>query len=253
MRYFIYFCYDGAAYNGWQKQPGLPTIQKIMEDSLSKFLRVEAKLTGAGRTDAGVHAKEMVAHIDLSDNTDCEWVKNRLNRMLPSDISIHKIIPVADNAHARFDALSRTYKYYVSLNKLPFKRHYSCKLTAIPNFEIMNRAALLLLSTSDFDSFSKSHSNTKTKVCKVLAAEWSKISNDEWVFTITADRFLRNMVRAIVGTLLKTGYNRLSVDEFESVIKKKDRCAAGESVPPHGLFLESIEYPEHIFIKNRSL
>lgn len=247
MRCFIYFCYDGSAYHGWQRQPGLATVQELMENSLSKFLRFEAKLVGAGRTDAGVHAREMVAHIDLPEHTDCEWIKNKLNCMLPADISVLKVIPVADNAHARFDAVSRTYKYFVSLNRLPFRRHYSYRLTCIPDFDIMNRTAKLLLSTSDFSSFSKLHSDSKTNICRVSLAEWTELSHDEWVFTITADRFLRNMVRAVVGTLLETGYKRASVDGFYSIINKKDRCAAGDSVPACGLFLERIEYCEHVF------
>lgn len=248
MRYFIFLEFDGTAYSGWQIQPHSPSVQQTLEESLFLFLREKVSVTGAGRTDAGVHAQEMVAHFDLESPQDSSWMKNKLNGILPPDIAVHDIVPVKPDAHARFDAVSRTYKYYVSLEKSAFHREYSWYLVNEPDFNLMNRAAELLLSTVDFTSFSKLHTDTKTNDCRVTLAEWSRLDDGRWVFTITADRFLRNMVRAIVGTLMEVGRRRMDIDGFRDVIQSKDRCSAGDSAPAQGLFLHKIEYPENLFL-----
>ena len=247
MRYFIYLEFDGTAYSGWQIQPHSPSVQQTLEEALTLFLREKVSVTGAGRTDAGVHAAQMVAHFDLETPQDCAWMVNKLNGILPPDIAVHRIVPVKPDAHARFDATSRTYKYYVTLNKSAFHREYSWYLVNEPDFNLMNNAAKTLLSTVDFTSFSKLHTDTKTNDCHVTQAEWEKLPDGRWVFTITADRFLRNMVRAIVGTLMEVGRHRLTVDGFRQIIENKDRCSAGDSAPAQGLFLHRIEYPDDIF------
>lgn len=247
MRYFIFLEFDGSAYSGWQIQPHSPSVQQTLEEALALFLREKVSVTGAGRTDAGVHAAEMVAHFDLETPQDCAWMQNKLNGILPPDIAVHRILPVKPDAHARFDATARTYKYYVTLNKSAFHREYSWYLVNEPDFELMNQAAELLLETVDFTSFSKLHTDTKTNDCKVTEARWSQMDDDRWVFTITADRFLRNMVRAIVGTLMEVGRHRLTVDGFRQIVDSKDRCSAGDSAPAQGLFLHKIVYPDNLF------
>ncbi len=250
MRYFADIEFDGTAYSGWQIQPHSPSVQQTLEESLALFLRTKVDVTGAGRTDAGVHAAQMIAHFDLEECQDCEWIKRKLNGILPPDIAVHGVYPVRPDAHARFDAVSRTYKYYVTLDKSAFQRNYSWYLLNEPDFELMNIAAEQLLSTVDFTSFSKLHTDTKTNDCHVTEAGWERLPDGRWVFTITADRFLRNMVRAIVGTLMEVGRHRMTVDEFSAVILKKDRCQAGDSAPAQGLFLHKIDYPEDIYLKD---
>ena len=250
MRYFADIEFDGTAYSGWQIQPHSPSVQQTLEEALALFLRQKIDVTGAGRTDAGAHAAQMIAHFDLDECQDCEWIKHKLNGILPPDIAVHGVYPVRPDAHARFDAVSRTYKYYVTLEKSAFQRNYSWYLLNEPDFELMNSAAKLLLSTVDFTSFSKLHTDTKTNDCHVAEAGWERVSDGRWVFTITADRFLRNMVRAIVGTLMEVGRHRMTVDEFKSVILRKDRCQAGDSAPAQGLFLYKIEYPDDIYLKD---
>lgn len=250
MRYFADIEFDGTAYSGWQIQPHSPSVQKTIEDALALFLRIKVGVTGAGRTDAGVHASQMIAHYDLDEPQDCVWMQNKLNGILPPDIAVRSIFPVKPDAHARFDAVSRTYKYYVTLNKSAFHRNYSWFLPNEPDFGMMNTAAKVLLTTVDFTSFSKLHTDTKTNDCHVTEAGWERLPDGRWVFTISADRFLRNMVRAIVGTLMEVGRHRMTVDEFRSVILKKDRCSAGDSAPAQGLFLYKIEYPDDIYLKD---
>lgn len=250
MRYFADIEFDGTAYSGWQIQPHSPSVQQTIEDALALFLRIKVGVTGAGRTDAGVHASQMIAHYDLDEPQDCVWMQNKLNGILPPDIAVRSIFPVKPDAHARFDAVSRTYKYYVTLNKSAFHRNYSWFLPNEPDFGMMNTAAKVLLTTVDFTSFSKLHTDTKTNDCHVTEAGWERLPDGRWVFTISADRFLRNMVRAIVGTLMEVGRHRMTVDEFRSVILKKDRCSAGDSAPAQGLFLYKIEYPDDIYLKD---
>ena len=259
MRYFIYLAYDGARYHGWQIQPNGISVQEVLQKSLSILLRDDIEVVGAGRTDAGVNATCMVAHFNTDILFSKKDIVRKLNRFLPQDITVSHIRPVKDGAHARFDALSRTYKYYVLISKSAFYRHYTYRIPYPLDFNAMNEAASHLLNYTDFTSFSKLHTDTKTNNCKVLKAEWRMIhhplimDNDKdgclWEFTIQADRFLRNMVRAVVGTLIDVGRGNLSVTDFCHVIEKKDRCSAGTSVPGNALFLSQIEYPEDLFIE----
>lgn len=212
------------------------------------ILRVDLEITGAGRTDTGVHAKLMVAHFDLETELPTEFdLTIKLNSFLPKDISVNKIVEVHADAHARFDAISRRYEYHVVTEKNVFKNEFAARLSDQLDFEAMNKAARTLKDFRDFTSFSKLHTDVKTNNCVITHAEWSQ-QDDEWVFTIEADRFLRNMVRAIVGTLLEVGRGKMSVNEFKAVIEAKDRCKAGTSVPAHGLYLTDIQYQSEIFI-----
>ena len=247
-RYFIYLSYDGSNYHGWQVQPNAPTVQEKLESALSLLMRCPMAVTGAGRTDTGVNASTMVAHADFEEEIDCKQVAYRLNKILPPDIAIHYIRRVTDTAHARFDATSRRYRYYVSLAKNPFNRRYSCRLTGEIDFDAMNEAAAVLPEYIDFTSFSKLHTDTKTNNCKIAYARWSRISPDEWMFEIEADRFLRNMVRAIVGTLLMIGRGKIAKEKIREIIEKKERCEAGDSAPAQALFLEEVKYPESLFL-----
>ena len=255
MRYFIYLSYDGTAYHGWQIQPNGASVQETLQRALSTLLRTETPVTGAGRTDAGVHAALMVAHFDVEAplptppvrvggvrQSACDYLVYRLNGVLPADIAIQRIEPVAEDMHARFSACARTYYYYVHTCKSPFLRDRSWRLVATPDFEAMNRAAALLLDYEDFTSFSRTNTDVKTNICHIRSARWVQLSESEWRFESTADRFLRNMVRAIVGTLMEVGRGQLPLNGFRQVIEQKDRCAAGDSVPARGLFLQNVEY-----------
>ena len=247
-RYFILFSYDGAAYHGWQVQPNARTVQQMLEEALTTLLRTPMTVVGAGRTDAGVNAASMVAHVDLPDNTDTVQLKYKLNRILPPDIAVSDILPVNRDAHARFDALSRRYCYYVSTAKSPFSRRYAYRLTGSVDFEAMNRAAALLPEYTDFTSFSKLHTDVKTNNCRIVQAQWRRLDENHWVFEIEADRFLRNMVRAIVGTLLMVGRGKMTLDGFRRVIEQKERCAAGDSAAAEALFLAEVKYPKEIYL-----
>lgn len=250
-RYFLFFSYDGTAYHGWQIQPNGISVQETLMKAVRILLRKpDVQVTGAGRTDTGVHAHMMAAHFDAENEVDVSWLKEKLNSILPKDIAVSKVSPVTERAHARFDALSRTYYYYVHTSKSPFLRNYSLHLVGhiLPDFRQMNEAAAILPEYTDFTSFSKLHTDAKTNLCNVSKAEWVQLNDTEWRFEITANRFLRNMVRAVVGTLFDVGYGRLDLDGFRRVIEGKDRCIAGSSVPAHALFLENIVYPDTIFI-----
>ena len=247
-RYFIYLAYDGTNYHGWQIQPNGISVQECLMKALSTFLRCEIEVVGAGRTDAGVHASLMVAHFDYDGLLDTVSVAEKLNRLLPPDISVFKVCRVKKDAHARFDATARTYKYYVTTTKYPFNRQYRCRVYGTLDFELMNRAAATLFDYSDFTSFSKLHTDVKTNFCRIMHAEWTQVDDTTWVFTIQADRFLRNMVRAIVGTLLEVGRGKLTVEGFRQIIEQQDRCKAGTSAPGNALFLVSVEYPRHLFL-----
>ena len=247
-RYFIYLAYDGTAYHGWQIQPNGASVQQCLMHALATLLRREVEVTGAGRTDAGVHASLMVAHFDSDETLDTTFITDKLNRLLPPDISVYHIRAVKPDAHARFDATARTYKYYVTTAKFPFNRQYRYRLFQAPDFERMNEAALALFNYTDFTSFSKLHTDVKTNNCRIMHAAWTQVDDVTWVFTIQADRFLRNMVRAVVGTLLEVGRGKLTVDGFRRIIEEKDRCKAGTSVPGNALFLVDVTYPEELFI-----
>lgn len=245
MRYFIYLSYDGARYHGWQIQPNGSSVQEVLGKALSTLLHESIEVTGAGRTDAGVNASLMVAHFDTEHTAD-QQLAYRLNKFLPQDIAIHKIVPVKPEAHARFSATSRTYHYYVITAKTPFEP-YAYRFPQPLDFDKMNEAAKALFDYIDFTSFSKLHTDVKTNNCRIMAAQWEQVSLIKWQFTITADRFLRNMVRAIVGTLLDVGRGVLTLEQFREIIEKKDRCSAGMSVPGNALFLADITYPEDLF------
>jgi tRNA pseudouridine38-40 synthase len=245
-RYFMQISFKGTRYHGWQIQPNALTVQEVMEKTLTTLLNEDISVTGAGRTDTGVHATFYMLHFEPAGRIgDYEKLVYRMNRFLPPDITVKKIMEVSNEAHARFSAVSRTYTYYLSTVKDPFQTESSYIYTVPLDILAMNEAARVLTEYEDFTSFSKLHSDVKTNNCRVFHAEWIK-NGDMLVFTIRADRFLRNMVRAIVGTLLKTGRGELTVTEFRKIIEQKDRAAAGVSAPARGLFLTGIQYPEHI-------
>ncbi len=247
-RYFTELSFKGTRYHGWQVQPNALSVQEVLETTFSTFLRRKIEITGAGRTDTGVHASFYVAHFDTEELpfTTADLVE-KLNRFLPEDIALHRIYHVKADAHARFSAVKRNYHYYIKRKKDPFALETSYQYLLPLNVGAMNEAAALLLNYTDFTSFSKLHSDVKTNNCKILEAKWNEVGN-QLVFTITADRFLRNMVRAIVGTLIEVGREKISVQDFADIIEKKDRCAAGTSAPPQGLFHNWIDYPDEICI-----
>ena len=243
MRYFLKLAYNGANYHGWQSQPNAESVQECIEKALSMVLREPIAITGAGRTDAGVNADVMYAHFDVNEPLkDTTTLVMRLNSILGIDLAIYDVLPVHDDAHARFDATARTYKYFVHTEKSPFLYPFSWKSTCKLDFDLMNEAAELLKGYTDFTSFSKLHTDVATNNCKITHARWEQ-EGGQWVFTITADRFLRNMVRAIVGTLVDVGRGKLTIEQFCQVIEKKDRCSAGTSMPGNALFLWKVEYP----------
>ena len=247
-RYFIYFSYDGAAYHGWQVQPNAITVQQVLEEALAKLVRQPVPLVGAGRTDAGVNAACMVAHGDFPAELDTRQLVYKLNKILPPDIAVSDVRRVKDDAHARFDALSRRYNYRVVTAKSPFARKYACRVMPGIDFDAMNRASSVLYEYTDFTSFSKLHTDVKTNNCKVTFAQWCQVGECEWVFEIEADRFLRNMVRAIVGTLLLVGRGKMTLDGFRAVIENKARGEAGDSAMGEALFLVDVKYPDTIFL-----
>ncbi len=241
-RYFITFAYDGTTYHGWQVQPNGNTVQAELEKALSLLLATPITVVGAGRTDTGVHAKRMVAHFDTETEVDCAQLAYKLNRLLPRDISVAGIEQVEADKHARFSATERTYHYFIHTAKNPFLRSYSCELHYPLDFSLMNEAAERLLRYEDFEAFCKSHADVKTTLCHITCAKWEQLSPDSWRFEISANRFLRNMVRAVVGTLIEVGRHRMTLDDFCRVIESGKRTAAGESMPAHALFLVDVRY-----------
>jgi tRNA pseudouridine38-40 synthase len=247
LRYFIEIAYNGKNYHGWQRQPDAITIQETIEERIATLLRKPIQIVGAGRTDAGVHAKQMFAHFDVDSKINEAEFVNRLNAFLPIDIAIKGMHQVKDDAHARFDATFREYEYYIALNKNPFLQDFAYYLHHKPDVKQMEKATKMLFNYSDFQCFSRTHTDVKTYICEIKNASWEEPENDVLVFKISADRFLRNMVRAIVGTLLDVGYNKTTLEDFKNIIISKDRNKAGASVPAKGLFLTKIGYPEDIF------
>jgi tRNA pseudouridine38-40 synthase len=244
-RYFIKLSYKGTAYHGWQAQNNAITVQQILTDAVSMMLGRTVELTGCGRTDTGVHALEFYAHFDLEKELTpavCSKLVHRLNSYLPKDIAIAGLFSVPDDLHARFSATARTYKYYITRRKDPFRTDYVWHHPAEIDVGMMNKGAQMLMGFSDFSCFSKSHTQTKTNLCRMFHAEWEE-SPDGLVFTISADRFLRNMVRAVVGTLMEMGRGRLDEKGLEEIVLSKQRSKAGKSVPACGLFLVKVEYP----------
>jgi tRNA pseudouridine38-40 synthase len=247
-RYFIKLSYNGTHYHGWQIQPGVSTVQQILNQDLSLLLGEDIRVTGCGRTDTGVHARIFYAHMDcVRKMADDQDFLLRINSKLPGDIAMHSFLPVRAEAHARFDAISRTYEYHIRRRKEVFNRELSHYIYGNLDFSSMQMASDMLSAFTDFTSFSKVDTDTKTNNCKIHKAHWD-ITEDTMIFTIQADRFLRNMVRAIVGTLLDLGFGRINLDGFQHIIDSKNRSNAGTSVPAKGLFLTDVQYPPEIFL-----
>ena len=264
MRFFLKLAYNGASFHGWQTQPNANSVQQTLEEALSTILRTPVSITGAGRTDTGVNARVMFAHFDVDDLCPHSRLKDKrrflisLNRLCGPDIAVYDLIEVAADAHARFDATKRTYKYFISFEKTPFLSGGCWHSPSALDVDAMNECASLLLDVSDFTSFAKLHSDAKTNICKVSRADWelwhpefSAGDSEGIVFTISADRFLRNMVRAVVGTLVDVGRGKISKEDFIKIINDRDRCSAGTSMPPQALFLWDVEYP-YIPLKTKS-
>jgi tRNA pseudouridine38-40 synthase len=241
LRYFIQLAYNGTHYHGWQYQPNASSVQETLNKAFSVVLNTEINLMGAGRTDTGVHAKEMYAHFDLDMPFDIPNLVHKLNSYLPKDIVIYAVFPVSDEAHTRFDATKRTYEYHINTFKNPFSQEQSWYFHQPLDVKLMNEAAQLLLNHTDFQCFSKVNTDVNTFDCTIFEAYWKQEKNS-LIFTISANRFLRNMVRAIVGTLVNIGLHKITLADFEAIIESKNRDKAGFSVPAHGLYLTKIEY-----------
>ena len=242
-RYFIELAYNGTDFFGWQRQPREISVQEVIEEQLSKLhSNTPIKVVGCGRTDTGVHAKHFILHADLPKIKDEALFLNKLNKMLPKSIAFYNVYEVEHEKHARFDAKARTYRYFIHREKDPFLIHQSWLLKKELNLEIMNEAAKYLLGELDFTSFSKVHTDVKTNICSISKAKWIKTSDNQCYFEITANRFLRNMVRAIVGTLVEVGLGKITPEDVKKILAKKDRQAASISAPAEGLFLWKIEY-----------
>ena len=248
MRYFFYIAYNGSNYHGWQVQPNANTVQAEINNALSTILQQSIETIGSGRTDSGVHAKEQVFHCDLDLQIPENDLIHKMNGLLPDSIVLEKILNVKKDAHARFDAISRSYEYHIHFKRRPFGLGEYYSTNKRPNFELMNKACDLLIGKHDFTSFSKVKTEVNNFYCDVSRAEW-EFNEENAVFFVTANRFLRGMVRAIVGTLLSVGYGAISLEEFENIIIAKNRSRAGQSVPPQGLYLCDVRYPEEVFNK----
>ena len=242
MRYFIELAYKGTHYHGWQVQPGAISVQETLTKALSLLLKTDIAIVGAGRTDSGVHAKQMFAHFDFETEIDASQLVHKLNSFLPKDIVVFNILKVVDEAHARFDATKRTYEYHIHTIKNVFENDGSYQFQLPLDVNKMNEACQILFNHSDFECFSKVNTDVRTFNCAIFEAHWKQDGN-KLVFTIVADRFLRNMVRAIVGTMINIGTGKISLGDFEKIIDSKDRSQAGFSVPAEGLYLTKIEYP----------
>ncbi len=243
MRYFIELNYNGGAYSGWQRQPNATTVQGVVEKALSVLLRNQTDVVGAGRTDAGVHASFYVAHFEYEgQQIDTEWLVYKMNILLPHDVAVQKIYEVSSMMHARFNAIEREYTYVIEQRKNPFTRHISWQYTINLDVEKMNEAASYLLDYDDFTTFAKLGSDNKTNICDVRHAEWEYRPDGALVFTIRADRFLRNMIRAIVGTIVDVGRGRYTLEEFREIVEAKDLARSSTGAPAQGLFLSNIKY-----------
>lgn len=242
MRHFLDIAFRGSSFHGWQRQPGDISVQECLEDAFSKALRCEITVTGAGRTDAGVNARRMVAHVDLPDGTDIPSLLRAVNAMAGKDVAVRSAVSVHPDAHARFDATSRTYRYFAHTSKNPFVRELSWQASPMLDFDAMNEAATLLIGRRDFTSFAKLHSDARTNICDLRVARWVMMDHDRWYFEICADRFLRNMVRAVVGTLVEVGRGKIRPEQIMDILDASDRCAAGTSMPAHALFLWDVTY-----------
>lgn len=241
MRYFIELAYNGSSFHGWQSQPNAVTVQEKIEEALRLFFREDCAVVGCGRTDTGVHANRYYAHFDQSNVFDCEFLKFKLNRILPLDIAIYQIFPVKDDFHARFDAKSRMYRYFISIHKNPFSVDRSWCFNRCLDLNILNETAKLFIGRHDFNSFAKTHSDVKTTFCDVIRSDWEQ-NEGYYVYNVRADRFLRNMVRALVGTQVEVSLGKRSISNVEQLLQQGTRSDAGQSVPAQGLFLWDIEY-----------
>ena len=248
MRYFFYISYKGTNYHGWQIQPNAITVQQEINKALGTLLQTSIETVGSGRTDAGVHAIEQVFHCDFPDTISQATLIQKMNGLLPHDIVANNFMPVEENAHARFDAISRSYEYHIRFRRSPFMAKEYHFIANAPDSELINEACRTLLGEQDFTSFSKVKTEVNNFLCDIKRAEWQG-DNEKAVFYVTANRFLRGMVRTLVGTLLNVGYGKTSLAEFKEIIAAKDRTAAGQSVPPQGLYLCDVRYPEKLFIK----
>jgi tRNA pseudouridine38-40 synthase len=249
MRYFLEIAYDGTRFHGWQIQPNALSVQEVLNDCLNKILRQPINTIGSGRTDTGVHASQQFVHFDVEELLNIEQALYRINRLLPDDIAAKNLYLVSDEAHARFDAFEREYHYQITLTKDPFNRFYAYYLNRIVNVESMNKAAALLLQYEDFTTFSKVKGDTKHYNCNIYEALWQQ-QGDNLMFTIRANRFLRGMVRLVVGTLLDVGRSKLTIEQFEQIISSKDRSKASGAAPAEGLYLAKVNYPKHLFQNN---
>lgn len=253
MRYFVELQYDGRAYCGWQRQREQPSVQQTIEQALTTLLREPTEIVGAGRTDTGVHAAYYVAHFDTPRAIrDPEQFRYKLNRILPPDIALHSIIAVDERAHARYSAVEREYRYYIEQRKNPFTRSHLWHYAVALDIEQMNRAAAVLVEERDFTSFAKLHADNKTNICRVTKAEWRMQPDGVLCFTIRADRFLRNMVRAIVGTLVDVGRGRYTVEEFAAIVRSRDLSRSSGSAPADGLYLYDVRYDPEVFERTAS-
>lgn len=245
-RYFIHLAFKGTNYHGWQVQPNCTTLQGEIEEKLGIYFKEKIAIMGAGRTDTGVHANNFYAHFDISKKIDTELAIYRMNRFFPADIAIKNIFPVKENAHARFSAISRTYKYYISKRKDPFNAEFALTLYDNVDFAILQKAAEIIMQYNDFESFSKVHTDVSNFKCSIYKSYWQQ-KEHLLIYTIKANRFLRNMVRAVVGTLLEVGSGNIDLNKFRKIIESKSREKAGKSVKGKGLFLHDIDYPKDIF------
>lgn len=247
MRYFFEITYDGTKYNGWQNQANALGVQQVVEETLSKLLHEKISIVGSGRTDTGVHCIQQFFHADIQTEMERQEFLQRLNSFLPKDIAIREILPVKPEAHARYNARERAYEYHITTRKNPLLVGRAFYFFKKCDISLMNEAAALLVGEHDFTSFSKVKTDVNHFVCTIKKAHWIK-QGDLMIFSISANRFLRGMVRAIVGTLLDVGSQKISIKEFQSIIKSKDRKKAGMNVPPEGLYLTQVKYPKNIFL-----
>lgn len=247
MRFFIDISYKGTAYHGWQEQNNAITVQQVINEKLSQVLRTETKCVGSGRTDTGVHAKQQIVHFDVDNEIDTDRLRYQLNAVLPEDIAAKAIRPVREDAHARFDATKRSYQYFLHTYKTPFKKDQSYFFPHALNLEVIDEGCKIFKQWTDFESFSKVKTEVNHFDCEIFEIEWRRESND-YIFFVSANRFLRGMVRAMVGTLLDMGTGKLSPNQLVTILEQKDRRAASRSVPPQGLFLSSVIYPNDIYL-----
>ncbi|WP_181304889.1 tRNA pseudouridine(38-40) synthase TruA [Rufibacter sp. XAAS-G3-1] len=253
MRYFLEVAYDGTRFHGWQTQPNALAVQEVLDDCLRRVFRLaQVETVGSGRTDTGVHATQQWVHVDLPQVVQPEEIQYKLSRILPPDISVGQVLPVGPEAHTRFDAISRTYEYRITLQKDPFLVRYAYYLSRKPDVVKMNEAALALLQLEDFTTFSKVKGDTKHYRCTITQAHWQE-EGSQLIFTIKANRFLRGMVRLVVGTLLDVGKGKLTVAQFREVIERQDRRLASGAAPAQGLFLHRVDYPVDYFAQQRVL